>query len=85
MDLPNRVRVAVYQHFVEHQRAPAIAELAAALDCGKEQVNAALEALAESHVLVLKPASREVWMAMPFSNVPTGFRVTSGDKAWWAN
>ncbi len=34
---------------------------------------------------MLDPATRELWMAMPFSATPTQFRVTAGERAWWAN
>ncbi|MEO7238488.1 MAG: organomercurial lyase, partial [Gemmatimonadales bacterium] len=40
---------------------------------------------AAAHVLVLDPATRGLWMAMPFSAVPTSFRVTTPSGEWWAN
>jgi len=83
--LENDVRLEVIDCFVAHQRPPTSAELARSLDASLQQIKAAMETLAEAHVLVLKPTSREVWMAMPFSAVPTDFRVLVGGKAWWAN
>jgi hypothetical protein len=81
----NEVRVCVYEHFVSRRRAPTIAAVASALTVSTESVRVAFESLADRHVLVLHPETREVWMAMPFSAVPTTFRVSVADSTWWAN
>jgi hypothetical protein len=47
-------------------------------------VKASLERLAAARVLVLHPETRRIWMAMPFSAVPTAFTVRSGRRHWWA-
>ena len=85
LDLPTRVRLAVYEHFVSRQVAPTVADLAAALRITPEVAQSALESLAEAHVLVLHPTTRALWMAAPFSAVPTGFQVRTGRGQWWAN
>ena len=82
---PNEARMYVYRHFVAEGRAPSIAEVAVGLGVGTEQVRSAFEALAQGHVLVLQPETREVWMAMPFSAVRTSFSVCVGERRWWAN
>jgi hypothetical protein len=46
---------------------------------------ASLERLGAAHVLVLHPTTRGLWMAMPFSAVPTCFRVRALGRDWWAN
>ncbi len=83
-------RAAVLRHFALTGRAPEIAELAALSGQTSDAVRADLHALADSHAIVLQPGTDRVWMAMPFSNVPTAVRVraqradgTAG--AWWAN
>lgn len=48
-------------------------------------VVASYRRLAEGHVIVPDPESGEVWMAMPFSAVPTEFRVVVGERSVWAN
>jgi hypothetical protein len=48
-------------------------------------VREAFETLEAGHVLVLQPETRKVWMAMPFSAVPTAFSVRVGERRWWAN
>lgn len=82
-DVDARVRAAVYSAFAVG-RVPWRADVAAAVSLGIGDVSSSYERLAESHVLVLDPATREVWMAMPFSAVPTPFRVESSHAAWWA-
>ena len=49
------------------------------------EVSASYARLAADHVIVLDAATGEVWMALPFSAVPTPFRVVAGDVAVWAN
>lgn len=45
-----------------------------------------LRRLAETEgALVLLPGSPYVWMAEPFSAVPTSFTVESGSQRWWGN
>ena len=81
----NEVRLAVYRHFVSHGRAPSIAEVASTLDASVHDVRRAFAFLAVQHVLVLQPDTDEVWMAMPFSAIETGFRVITEGSEWWAN
>jgi len=79
------VRLHVYRHFVDHQRPPTAAETAAALQLSGADVEAAYERLARNHVLVLEPGGGAIRMAMPFSAVPTRFRVSASGRTWWAN
>jgi DNA-binding transcriptional MocR family regulator len=81
----NAVRLHVYSHFVDRERPPTARETAEALSCSVADVEAAYRRLADAHVLVLAPGTVEIWMAMPFSAVPTTFRVTVGEHSWWAN
>jgi hypothetical protein len=48
-------------------------------------IAASYAALTACHAIVPDPDTGEVWMAMPFSAVPTAFRVTVGGRAVWAN
>ncbi len=79
------VRLAVYRLLIETGRAPDLSTLArhAALD--EATVAAALIRLHDEHMLVLTPDLRRVRMAMPFSAVPTLFRVVTASRAYWAN
>jgi hypothetical protein len=79
------VRLAVYGHFVVRQRAPSVEEVSKRTGRPDAEVSSAFRELAEAHVLVLRPGTDEVRMAMPFSAVPTGFTVRVGERSWWAN
>jgi len=56
-----------------------------ALDLDYAQVSSSYRALTDTHVIVLNRDTGEVWMAMPFSAVPTPFPVVVGGRAVWAN
>ncbi len=79
------VRRIVYDAFISRGVAALRAEVAAQLSLPDPDIAASFERLAEGHVLVLQPESREILMANPFSAVPTSFQVTSGAKSWWGN
>jgi hypothetical protein len=85
LDLLASTRLHVYRCFVDAGCAPSAAETAAVLGESLEAIEAAYRQMAESHILVLHPNSLEIWMAMPFSNVPTPFHVSSGGRSWYAN
>lgn len=84
-DFDLAVRLAVYQHFLEAGEAPDIPAVAERVTADPASVGEAFERLATQHVLVLQPGTREIWMAMPFSAVPTAFRVRTAHGSWWAN
>lgn len=79
------VRVALFNLFAELGRAPTAHEVAARSGVSVGDVHDAYEALHDGHVLALDPDSRDVWMAHPFSAVPTAYRVRIGDRSWFAN
>ena len=84
-ELDDRVRLSVYRHFVRRGLAPAVRDISDELSASPAAIAASLERLAAAHVLVLDPATRRLWMAMPFSAVPTAFRVRTSGGEWWAN
>jgi len=79
---------AVRRHLLAAFAAGAIptrVAVAQALGLDYAQVSASYLALDATHVVVLDRATGEVWMAMPFSAVPTAFRVVVGGRSVWAN
>jgi len=84
-ELDGKVRLSVYRYFVRHGLAPAVHEISDEVGVAPAAIVASLERLAAGHVLVLDPATRRLWMAMPFSAVPTAFRVRTPGGGWWAN
>jgi hypothetical protein len=85
-ELAGRVRQHVYRWFADTGRAPSPVELARAFELTPSQVEHVLEELATgADALVLLPGSSYIWMAEPFSAVPTSFLVGSGERHWWGN
>ncbi len=56
-----------------------------ALGLDYAQVSSSYVTLSDAHVIVPSRDTGEVWMAMPFSAVPTPFPVVVGGRAVWAN
>jgi hypothetical protein len=83
--LDRDVRLAVYRKIVEEGQPPTAPEIAAGLDVGALDVEASLRRLADGHVLVLAPGTPYIWMASPFSAIPTPFEVEVGDRRYFGN
>jgi ribonuclease HI len=83
--LERAVRLFIYDHFVKTTRAPAAAEIATGVKAKADAVEKALKKLADQHAVVLAPASTNIWMAHPFSAVPTAYPVDAGGRRYWAN
>ena len=83
--LERAVRLQVYRTFVQRGRAPSLRDIAANVDATERAVGAALRTLADAHALVLAPSTVNVWMAHPFSALPTAYLVTANGKTYWAN
>ncbi|HET7697969.1 MAG TPA: organomercurial lyase [Vicinamibacterales bacterium] len=79
------VRLYIYNQLIETSAAPSTADTAAALARPEAEITAAYRELADAKVLVLRPGSHTVWMAMPFSNMQTAFTVIAGGRAYYAN
>ena len=82
----SEIRLWIYQHFVDTGRAPSPVEIAAHFQLTPADVEHRLRRLQEeADALVLLPGSSYIWMAEPFSAVPTPFHVRSGARQWWGN
>ncbi len=51
-ELDRSVRLRVYEHFIEYQRPPTVADLAEALATTRDVIEAALGRLDRAHMLV---------------------------------
>jgi hypothetical protein len=85
MDVDSRVRLAIYERFVDEGGPPSAADVADALDISVDDATAAYRRLADARVLVLMPGTDEIWMANPLSAVPTSFRVETERGSFWGN
>jgi Alkylmercury lyase len=80
------IRLWIYEHFVSTGRAPSPVEIAAHFRLIPDQAEQALHRLQrDADALVLLPGSSYIWMAEPFSAIPTSFLVRSGELQWWGN
>lgn len=84
-ELEQQVRLFVYRHFIDTARAPHSTQIASATDRPESEVISALRRLADLHALVLAPASTAIWMAHPFSAVPTAYPVETAARTYFAN
>lgn len=87
--LDRTVRWLVYRYFEETTRAPDLRRLARLAEATVGETAASLRRLHEAHHLVLHPeragSSPRVWMAHPFSDVPTHYAVDAGDRLYSVN
>lgn len=74
----------LYAQMVATSAAPSAADTARALSCSLAEAEAGYRALADAHVIVLRPCSTTIWMVMPFSNMPTAYTVIVGERAYYA-
>ena len=81
------IRLHVYERLAAGEPAPTPLTLAAAFHRSPAEVEQVLHRLQRDHdALVLLPGSPYVWMAEPFSAVPTSFEVAADDgRRWWGN
>ena len=84
-DVDRRVRLHVYERFLEDGRPPTHDETAVVVGIDTEKAADAYVRLAEQRVLVLAPATLAIWMAAPFSAVPTAFWVETPRGGYWGN
>jgi hypothetical protein len=81
----SEVRLFIYQYFIDTGEAPPIRAIADKLTITKAGAKASLKALESQHALVLKPDSFDIWMAHPFSAVPTPYPVKTEKVTYYAN
>lgn len=80
-----RIRAHVMRTLRDTALAPSLDDLAGAHDTSTDAVRTALRSLAAQHRLALWANTDDIWMAHPFSAVPTDFVVTARGRSWWAN
>ncbi len=80
-----QVRWRIYEHFAATGRAPDTTDLAGRTGLTAPLVEASLRRLADAHAIVLAPGSTSIWMAHPFSAVPTAYPVVAAERTYWGN
>ena len=79
------VRYHINRFIFDRGHAPDVDELAGITGRPTAEVRQALDDLAANHALVLHPNSHRIWVAHPFSLMPTLFWVESEQQSWYSN
>ena len=79
------VRSRIYRSFADTGNAPVVPELAAAAGGTEHQVRTSLQTLYAAHEIAPLPDGNGVWMANPFSGVPTDYLVETPEMTCYAN
>lgn len=79
------VRHFIYSTFAENSRPPTTDETANHFKTSIAEVENAYENLANAHHIALAPGSYSIWMAHPFSGLPTNYVAKVGNKRFWGN
>jgi hypothetical protein len=79
------VRHFIYTNFVQTSRPPSTLETAAHFKISIAAVEMAYERLADAHHIALAPGTQSIWMAHPFSGLPTNFVAEVESKRFWGN
>ena len=79
------LRVFVYDEIATHGIPPSVAAIGDHFKVPPAVARAELASLKIGKTILVHPESGEIWMAGPFSAVETNYRVSAGNRAWWAN
>lgn len=84
-DIDWSVRTRIYRRFAKNGTAPTLAELAAGEGTTENRIRESLARLFEAHEIAPTPDGNGVWMANPFSAVPTDYVVETPEMTCYAN
>ena len=79
------VRHYIYKTLADTSRPPTTGEIARHFNVSIAAVESAFDRLAASHQIALAPGSHSIWMAHPFSALPTNYVTQVGAKKYWGN
>jgi hypothetical protein len=82
---PNALRVFVYDELLVRGMPPTTAEIGARFGVSPNEARDALAGLKIGKTILVDPRSGELWMAGPFATSETPYRVSRGERRWWAN
>lgn len=83
--LAQRVRLHVFEHFVEHSRPPLVEQLMTEYDLTRAETVAVLRELVETRGVGLVKGTSRILMAWPFSAIATPFSVRARGRHYYAN
>jgi Alkylmercury lyase len=80
-----RVRLFIYQRFVEDARPPVVEELMGEYGLSRAETIAILRSLADARHFAFVKGTARILMAFPFSAIATPFRVVANGRDYFAN
>ena len=83
--MDNEVRHFIYQTFISTSKPPTTAETAKRFQLSISKIESTFERLAASHDIALAPGSHSIWMAHPFSALPTNYTAQINQKKYYGN
>lgn len=78
------IRIALYDSIITRGDVPAPGALATTLGASEADVRAAILGQRIGKT-ILPHANGDIWMAGPFATESTPYRVSAGDRSWYAN
>ncbi|MGI9569780.1 MAG: hypothetical protein ACR2PH_08605 [Desulfobulbia bacterium] len=81
----NEVRHIIYTTFKEEAKPPTTEDVAILLKKDIASIEKSFVRLADSHHIALAPGSYSIWMAHPFSALPTNYTAEIDLKKYYAN
>lgn len=82
---PIALRQFVYEDILAEGVPPSSARIAARFKVPQPDALRALAELKIGKTVLVHPVTGEIWMAGPFSSVPTAYVVERDARQWWAN
>jgi hypothetical protein len=79
------LRVFVYDWLLARGTPPSTSAIASHFGTSVDGARTAIGELKIGKTILPYPQTGEIWMAGPFSAVPTPYRVLGAKVAWWAN
>ncbi|MDQ3938587.1 MAG: alkylmercury lyase family protein, partial [Chloroflexota bacterium] len=83
--LAQRVRLHVYEQFLEHGTPPVAEELMSDFSLSRDEVGTVLHELEAARHIALVKGTLRILMAFPFSAIATPFRVHARGRDYFAN
>jgi hypothetical protein len=82
---PAALRQYVYEQILAEGAPPSSARIAERFNAARADALAALAGLKIGKTVLVHPRTGEIWMAGPFSSVPTPYVVERGGRQWFTN
>ncbi len=83
--LPARVRLFIFEHFLEHAAPPVVEQVMSTFSMSRIAAADVLRDLEASRHIALVKGTARILMAFPFSAIATPFRVTVRGRSYFAN